>query len=71
MRCVLGGKKPPDLPSWIGESRLDGVKPVEQDALVIAPAARAISLPIPPIVALRPVSPWSIAPHGPVVSFAV
>jgi hypothetical protein len=71
VRCVLGGKKPPDLPSWIGESGLDGVKTIKQDALVIGYAPGPVSLPVAPVMALRPVSPWSIAPHGPVVSFAV
>jgi hypothetical protein len=71
MRRVLGGEKPADLSPRIGESGLDGVKTIKQDALVIGYAPGPVSLPVAPVMALRPVSPWSIAPHGPVVSFAV
>ena len=64
MRRVLGGDKPADLPSRIDESRLHGMKSIKQDTFVIGRAPGPLSLPLAPVMALRPIRPWSVAPHG-------
>jgi hypothetical protein len=40
------------------------MKSIEQDAFVIGRAPGPMSLPAAPVMALRPVRPWSVAPHG-------
>ena len=68
VRRVLGGEKAADPPSRIGESGLHGMEAIKQNAFVIGRATEPLSLPLAPIMALRPVRPWSVAPHGPLVS---
>ena len=68
VRRVLGGDKPADLPSRIDESRLHGMKSIKQDTFVIGRAPGPLSLALAPVMALRPIRPWSVAPHGPLVS---
>jgi hypothetical protein len=70
VRRVLGGDKLANLPSRIGESRLHGMKSIKQNPCVIGRAPGPLSLRLAPVMALRPIRPWSVAPHGPVVSFA-
>ena len=70
MRRVFGGQKPADLSPRIGESGLDGMKAIKQDALIIRFPPGPVPLPVAPIAALRLVRPYSVAPHGLFVSFA-
>jgi len=44
------------------------MKSIKQDTFVIGRAPGPLSLPLAPVMALRPIRPWSVAPHGPLVS---
>jgi hypothetical protein len=67
VRGVLGGEKPPDVPTRIGKRGLDRVEAKKYNAVSIIGSSRRVPLFAAPTMARGPIRPWSLAPHGSLV----